>query len=76
MIPAYGMVAEAARYERIPDGPGQSFVAGATAADYARSELLERLRQQGPGTLGLEEGTLSTWTMIPPAPTAAVRRAA
>jgi hypothetical protein len=42
MVPAYGMRAEAAVYERDPQGPGQSFTAGATARDYATRELIAR----------------------------------
>ena len=42
MIPAYGMAAAAAVYERDPDGPGQAFVAGSSAHDYATRELVAR----------------------------------
>lgn len=37
-VPAYGLAA-AAVYERQPAGPGQTFVQGWTARDYATSEL-------------------------------------
>jgi glycosyltransferase involved in cell wall biosynthesis len=42
MIPAYGMTAAAAVYEREPEGPGQAFVAGSSAHDYATRELVAR----------------------------------
>jgi len=42
MIPAYGMTAAAAAYERDPAGPGQAYVAGSTARDYATRELVAR----------------------------------
>jgi len=44
MVPMYGLAARsrAHSYERIPGGPGQAFVEGFTAYDYAASELLAR----------------------------------
>ena len=42
MIPAFGMAAAAAVYEREPEGPGQAFVAGSSARDYATRELVAR----------------------------------
>jgi hypothetical protein len=42
MIPAYGMTAAAAVFERDPEAPGGAFVAGSSARDYATSELLAR----------------------------------
>ncbi len=38
-LPLYGSNAEAAVYERMPDGPGQAFLAGSSARDYATREL-------------------------------------
>ena len=57
MIPAYGMVAAAAVYERDPEGPDQSFVPGSSARDYATRELVARTanqstREREPGTSG------------------------
>jgi hypothetical protein len=46
MIPAYGMVAAAAVYERDPEGPGQAFVPGLSAHDYATRELVARTDTQ------------------------------
>jgi hypothetical protein len=46
MIPVYGMAAAAAVYERDPAGPGQAFVAGSTARDYATRELVARTSEQ------------------------------
>jgi glycosyltransferase involved in cell wall biosynthesis len=46
MIPAYGMVAAAAVYERDPQGPGQAFVPGSSARDYATRELVARTASQ------------------------------
>jgi glycosyl transferase family 1 len=46
MIPAFGMTAEAAVYERNPEGPGQAFVAGWSARDYATRELVARTTAQ------------------------------
>jgi hypothetical protein len=43
MIPAYGMAAAAAVYERDPEGPGQAFVAGLSAHEYATRELVARI---------------------------------
>jgi hypothetical protein len=40
MIPVYGMNAKSAIYERDPQRPGQAFVAGFSARDYATSELV------------------------------------
>jgi glycosyltransferase involved in cell wall biosynthesis len=42
MIPAYGIAAAAAVYERDPEGPGQAFVPGSSAHDYATRELVAR----------------------------------
>jgi hypothetical protein len=42
MLPAFGMAADSAVYEREPDGPGQAFVAGSSARDYATRELVAR----------------------------------
>jgi glycosyl transferase family 1 len=42
MIPVYGLAAQGAVYEREPDGPGQAFVAGSSARDYATRELVAR----------------------------------
>ena len=39
MIPVYGVNAQSAIYERDPQRPGQTFVAGFSARDYATSEL-------------------------------------
>ena len=44
MIPAYGMTAAAAVYERVPDGPGQQYIHGSSACDYATRELEARRR--------------------------------
>jgi hypothetical protein len=49
MIPAYGMVAAAAIYERDPEGPGQAFVPGSSARDYATRELVARTANQSVG---------------------------
>jgi hypothetical protein len=46
MIPAYGMVAAAAVYERDPQGPGQAFMPGSRARDYATRELVARTATQ------------------------------
>ena len=46
MIPAYGMAAAGAVYERDPEGPGQIFVAGSSARDYATRELVARTALQ------------------------------
>jgi glycosyltransferase involved in cell wall biosynthesis len=46
MIPAYGMVAAAAVYERDPQGPGQAFMPGSCARDYATRELVARTATQ------------------------------
>lgn len=59
MIPAYGLAAAAAVYERDPDGPGQAFVPGSSACDYATRELVARTasqsaREREPGTSGDE----------------------
>jgi glycosyltransferase involved in cell wall biosynthesis len=43
MIPAYGMAAAAAVYERDPEGPGQAFIAGSSAHEYATRELVARI---------------------------------
>ena len=48
MIPAYGMAAVAAVYERDPEGPGQAFIAGSSASDYATRELVARTARQSP----------------------------
>ena len=48
MIPAYGMNALAAIYERDPEGPGQAFVAGSSACDYATRELVARAGDSEP----------------------------
>jgi hypothetical protein len=42
-IAMYGLAAAAATYERVPYGPGQAFVEGASARDYATSELRARM---------------------------------
>jgi hypothetical protein len=42
MIPAYGMAATGAVYERDPEGPGQAFIAGSSANEYAMRELVAR----------------------------------
>jgi glycosyltransferase involved in cell wall biosynthesis len=42
MLPAFGTAAAAAVYEREPDGPGQSYVQGSSACDYATRELVAR----------------------------------
>lgn len=41
-IPAFGLAASTAIYERQPSGPGQSFVRGSSARDYATRELIAR----------------------------------
>ena len=46
MIAAFGMAAAAAVYERDPAGPGQAFVAGSRACDYATRELVARTSGQ------------------------------
>ena len=51
MIPAYGMAAVAAVYERDPEGPGQAFVAGSSARDYATRELVARTTGQSPAVV-------------------------
>lgn len=43
MISAYGLMSASHVYERHPDGPGQVYVAGASARDYASRELVARL---------------------------------
>lgn len=43
MLPLYGLRAAAFSYERVPSGPGQAYVDGFTAEDYAASELQARL---------------------------------
>ena len=42
MIPAFGFAATRAVYERDPEGPGQAFVPGSSAQDYATRELVAR----------------------------------
>ncbi len=51
MIPAYGMAAVAAVYERDPEGPGQAFIAGSSARDYATRELVARTASQSPAAV-------------------------
>ena len=51
MIPAYGMAAVAAVYERDPEGPGQAFIAGSSARDYATRELVARTASQPPAAV-------------------------
>lgn len=48
MVPAYGMTATGAVYERNPEGPGQAFVSGASAQDYAARELVARIAVVAP----------------------------
>lgn len=43
MIPAYGMTAAAAVYERDPEAPGQAFMSGSSAHEYATRELAARI---------------------------------
>jgi glycosyltransferase involved in cell wall biosynthesis len=48
MVPIYGLRAASFTYERVPSGPGQAYVEGFTAAEYADRELRARLAVEQP----------------------------